>query len=146
MDTPRKIRVLLTRIGLDGHDRGYRLVAAALRDAGMEVILTRPWLKVEEVVSVALQEDVEVIGISSLSCDHLLVPKLMTSLRSAGMSDVVVILGGIVPDDDLPLLEQSGVARVFHPGSSLAEIVMFVHSRVATQRSTREQEGLYESH
>jgi methylmalonyl-CoA mutase C-terminal domain/subunit len=142
MDASRKIKVLLTRIGLDGHDRGYRLVAAALRDAGMEVVLTGPWLKLEEVVSIAGQEDVEVIGISSLSCDHLLVPKLMTSLRSAGMSGVLVIVGGIVPDDDVPLLEQSGVARVFHPGTSLGEIVTFVESRVATQRSTREQGGL----
>jgi methylmalonyl-CoA mutase C-terminal domain/subunit len=139
MDVSRKIKVLLTRIGLDGHDRGYRLVATALRDAGMEVVITGPWLKVEEVVSIAGQEDVDVIGISSLSCDHLLVPKLMSSLRFAGMNDVLVIVGGIVPDDEVPLLEKSGVARVFHPGTSLGEIVTFIESRVATQRSTSEQ-------
>jgi methylmalonyl-CoA mutase C-terminal domain/subunit len=141
MDTSRKIKVLLTRIGLDGHDRGYRLVAGALRDAGMEVILTGPWLKIEEVVSIAEQEDVDVIGISSLSCDHLLVPKLMNSLSAAQMSDVLVIVGGIVPDEDVPLLERSGVARVFHPGSSLAEIVTFIQSRVTTQPPTRDPGG-----
>ncbi|SRR6266436_443088 len=137
MDASRKIKVLLTRIGLDGHDRGFRLVATALRDAGMEVVLAGPWLKVDEVVSIAGQEDVEVIGISSLSCDHLLVPKLMTNLRSAGMADVLVIVGGIVPDEDVPLLERSGVARVFHPGTRLGEIVGFVQGSVATQRMTR---------
>jgi methylmalonyl-CoA mutase, C-terminal domain len=139
MDDHRKIRVLMTRIGLDGHDRGYRLVATALRDAGMEVILTGPWLSVTEVVSVAAQEDVEVIGISSLSCDHLLIPKLMTKLRAVGMDDVVVIVGGIIPDEDIPALEESGVARVFHPGTSLSEIVAFVDARVATQRAMRRQ-------
>jgi methylmalonyl-CoA mutase C-terminal domain/subunit len=138
MDSSLKIRVLLTKIGLDGHDRGYRLVATALRDAGMEVILTGPWLKIEEVVSIAGQEDVEVIGISSLSGDHLLIPKLMSSLRAAGMADVLVIVGGIVPDDDVPPLEQSGVARVFHPGTSLGEIITFIQSRVAMQRLARE--------
>ena len=144
MDTPAKMKVLLTRIGLDGHDRGYRIVATALRDAGMEVILTGPWLEIEEVVSIARQEDVEVIGISSLSCDHLLVPKLMTSLRAGGMAEVLVVVGGIVPDDDVPLLEQCGVARVFHPGASLQEIVTFIESQVARRRSAREQGGLYD--
>jgi methylmalonyl-CoA mutase C-terminal domain/subunit len=143
MDTSRKIKVLLTRIGLDGHDRGFRLVATALRDAGMEVVLAGPWLKIDEVVSIAGQEDVDVIGISSLSCDHLLVPKLMTNLRSTGMADVLVIVGGIVPDEDVPLLEHSGVARVFHPGSSLGEIVTFVQDRVGDQRMTRHQGGRY---
>ena len=142
MGGARKIRVLLTRIGLDGHDRGYRLVAAALRDAGMEVILTGPWLKIEEVVSIAGQEDVDVIGISSLSCDHLLVPKLMTALYSTGMGDVLVIVGGIVPDEDVPALEKSGVARVFHPGTSLADIVAFIELRVAHRRVVIEQGGV----
>ena len=143
MDATYRIKVLLTRIGLDGHDRGYRLVAKALRDAGMEVILTGPWLKIEEVVSIASQEDVDVIGISSLSCDHLLIPKLMAALGSAGLSEVLVIVGGIVPDEDVPLLEQSGVARVFHPGSSLLEIVAFIQSRTVAQRSMRAAGGSY---
>ena len=144
MESSAKIKVLLTRIGLDGHDRGYRLVATALRDAGMEVILTGPWLKIEEVVSIARQEDVDVIGISSLSCDHLLIPKLMTSLRAAGMAEVLVVVGGIIADDDVPLLEQSGVARVFHPGASLREIVAFIESQVARRRLAREQGDLYD--
>lgn len=133
IDAHPKIRVLLTKIGLDGHDRGYRLVATALRDAGMEVIMTAPWTKVEEVVSIANQEDVDLIGISSLSCDHLLVPKLMKQLRARGLQHVRVIVGGIVPDQDVKLLQDSGVARIFHPGATLREIVGFVRTAVERQ-------------
>src|SRR5512134_2726307 len=93
-------KVLVTKIGLDGHDRGSRVVAAHLRDAGMEVIYTPPWQPIAHVVKLALEEDVDVIGISSLATDHRIVPKLMLALREAGLAEVAVIVGGIVPDDD----------------------------------------------
>src|SRR6187399_2664452 len=96
----RPIRVLVAKPGLDGHDRGSRVVAAALRDAGMEVIYTPPWQEIAAVVKLALEEDADVIGISSLATDHLLVPKLMTAMREAGIADVAVIVGGIVPPRD----------------------------------------------
>ncbi len=116
-------RVLVTKIGLDGHDRGSRIVAAYLRDAGMEVIYTGPWQQVASVVNLALQEDVDVIGISSLATDHLLVPGLMRALGQAGLGHVKVIVGGIVPDEDERALLRAGVARVFHPGASREDIV-----------------------
>jgi methylmalonyl-CoA mutase C-terminal domain/subunit len=116
-------RVLVTKIGLDGHDRGSRIVAAYLRDAGMEVIYTDPWQKIEAVVALALQEDVDVIGISSLATDHLLVPKLVAALDGAGLGHVRVIVGGIVPDDEEAALLKAGVAQVFHPGAAREEIV-----------------------
>lgn len=124
-DIPRP-RVLVTKIGLDGHDRGSRLVAAHLRDAGMEVIYTSPWQEVAGVVKLALEEDVQVIGISSLATDHLLVPKLMVALDEAGLGHVKVVVGGIVPDADEQELLAAGVARVFHPGASFADIVASV--------------------
>jgi len=119
----RRPKVMVTKIGLDGHDRGSRLVAGFLRDAGMEVIYTAPWQQVEHVVNQALEEDVDAIGISSLATDHLLVPKLMQALATAEMEDVVVIVGGIVPDEDVVMLKEAGVAEVFHPGTSRDEIV-----------------------
>ena len=119
-------RVLVTKIGLDGHDRGSRIVAAYLRDAGMEVIYTDPWQRIEAVVALALQEDVDVIGISSLATDHLLVPKLMTALDGAGLGHVRVIVGGIVPDEEEAALLKAGVAQVFHPGAAREEIVNVV--------------------
>ena len=119
----RPARVLVTKIGLDGHDRGSRIVAAFLRDAGMEVIYTPPWQGIESVVKLALEEDVDVIGVSSLSTDHLLIPKLMTALGAAGLGHMRVVVGGIVPDDDEAALLSAGVARVFHPGAGREEIV-----------------------
>ena len=116
-------RVLVTKIGLDGHDRGSRIIAAFLRDAGMEVIYTNPWQKIDSVVTLALQEDVDVIGISSLATDHLLVPKLMKALAAAQLGHVRVIVGGIVPDEEEATLLKAGVSRVFHPGSGREEIV-----------------------
>jgi methylmalonyl-CoA mutase C-terminal domain/subunit len=133
------IRVLFTKIGLDGHDRGYRLVAMALRDAGMEVIVTGPWMSVEEVVSIAVQEDVDVIGISSLSFDHLLIPKMMELLREEEKTDALVVVGGTVPDEDVPALLECGVAEVFHPGSKLSDIVEFIETRVAAMRQAELQ-------
>ena len=130
-------KVLVTKIGFDGHDRGSRIVAAALRDAGMEVIYTPPWQEIAAVVKLATEEDVDVIGISSLATDHLIVPKLMAALREAGLGEVGVIVGGIVPDDDEQMLLDAGVARVFHPGTALADIATFVRAAAARVRQQR---------
>ncbi len=119
----RPPKVLITKIGLDGHDRGSRLVAAYLRDAGMEVVYTGPWQNTADVVALAEEEDVDLIGISSLAGDHLLVPGLIEALAAAGLSDVPVVVGGIVPDADEPLLAEAGVARIFHAGAARDEIV-----------------------
>ena len=115
-------RVLVTKIGLDGHDRGSRIVAAACRDAGMEVIYTPPWQSIPAVVKLALEEGVDVVGISSLATDHLIVPRLMTALREAGLGNVRVVVGGIVPDNEEKLLIDAGVREVFHPGSTMDDI------------------------
>jgi methylmalonyl-CoA mutase C-terminal domain/subunit len=130
-------KVLVTKIGLDGHDRGSRIVAAYLRDAGMEVIYTPPWQEISTVVKLATEEDVDVIGISSLATDHLIVPKLMTALREAGLDDVAVVVGGIVPDDDEDTLLAAGVARVFHPGGALADIANFIRDVTPGIRARR---------
>jgi methylmalonyl-CoA mutase, C-terminal domain len=133
-------KVLITKIGLDGHDRGSRVVAAFLRDAGMDVLYTPPWQEIAQVIRLAEEEDVDVIGISSLATDHLLVPKLMQALRKAGLEDVPVIVGGIVPDDDVKKLKKAGVAEVFHPGSSREEIVSRVAALAAQARSAKDGE------
>src|SRR5262245_12153247 len=130
-------KVLVTKIGLDGHDRGSRIVAAYLRDAGMEVIYTPPWQEIGTVVKLALEEDVDVIGVSSLATDHLIVPKLMVALRAAGLPEVAVVVGGIVPDEDEGALMESGVARVFHPGAPLEEIAQFVRAAAVKSRAAR---------
>ena len=130
-------KVLITKIGLDGHDRGSRVVAAYLRDAGMEVIYTPPWQEIATVVKLATEEDVDVIGISSLATDHLIVPKLMAGLRDAGLGEVAVIVGGIVPDEDEGELLASGVARVFHPGASLEEIAQYIRAATPKVRAAR---------
>ena len=128
-------KVLVTKIGFDGHDRGSRVVATYLRDAGMEVIYTPPWQEIGAVVKLAMEEDVDVIGVSSLATDHLIVPKLMAALRAAGLGEVAVIVGGIVPDEDERALVASGVARVFHPGASLAEIAQFIREAAVKARA-----------
>jgi len=130
-------KVLVTKIGLDGHDRGSRLVAAHLRDAGMEVIYTPPWQPIPAVAKLATEEDVDVIGISSLATDHLIVPKLMAALRAAGLADVAVIVGGIVPDEDEDMLRAAGVARVFHPGSALEDIAAYIREITPAIRARR---------
>ena len=130
-------KILVTKIGFDGHDRGSRVVAAGLRDAGMEVIYTPPWQEIAAVVKLAMEEDVDVIGISSLATDHLIVPKLMVALREAGLGDVGVIVGGIVPDGEEQVLLEAGVARVFHPGSSMADIATFVRELAGQVRARR---------
>ncbi len=130
-------KVLVTKIGFDGHDRGSRVVAAALRDAGMEVIYTPPWQEIAAVVKLATEEDVDVIGVSSLATDHLIVPKLMDALREAGLGDVGVIVGGIVPDAEERSLLEAGVARVFHPGCAMSDIAAFVRELAGQVRARR---------
>ena len=133
----QQIRVLVTKIGLDGHDRGSRVVAAYLRDAGMEVINTPPWQQIDEVVQLALQEDVDVVGVSSLATDHLIVPDLMEALRAADLGHIAVVVGGIVPDTEHQMLHDAGVARIFGPGALREEIVDGVSdlgTRVRTEK------------
>lgn len=131
------IRVLVTKIGLDGHDRGSRIVAAYLRDAGMEVIYTPPWQTIAGVVKLATEEDVDLIGISSLATDHLIVPKMMNALGAAGLDHVRVIVGGIVPDEEKAALLAAGVSRIFGPGSAREEIVDCVTALGQQSRATR---------
>ncbi len=131
----RRARVMVTKIGLDGHDRGSRLVAAFLRDAGMEVIYTAPWQTVDSVLNQAIQEDVDVIGISSLATDHLLVPKLMDAMRERGVDDIAVVVGGIVPPEDEEMLLQAGVANVYQPGDSRDVIVDGIRALVDARQS-----------
>jgi methylmalonyl-CoA mutase cobalamin-binding domain/chain len=124
-DTP--LRVVLAKIGLDGHDRGIKVVARSLRDAGMHVIYAGLWQTPEAVVRTVADEDADWVGISLLSGAHLtLVPRLMELLRQAGMGHVGVLIGGIIPEDDVPKLAAMGVARVFGPGTSLPDIVEFL--------------------
>lgn len=140
MSTSRPIRVLVTKIGLDGHDRGSRIVAAYLRDAGMEVIYTPPWQTITGVVKLAVEEDVEVIGISSLATDHLIIPKMMQALHEARLDHVGVIVGGIVPEEEKPALIEAGVSRVFGPGAGREEIVDSVTSLGLQARERRADE------
>jgi methylmalonyl-CoA mutase C-terminal domain/subunit len=125
------IRVLIAKPGLDGHDRGAKVIARALRDAGMEVVYTGLRQTPEMIVNAALQEDVQVIGLSILSGAHnAIVPRILESLQANGMSDVLVILGGVIPDEDAARLKGMGVAAVFQPGAALEEIVRFIRSSV----------------
>jgi len=126
-----RIRVLVAKPGLDGHDRGAKVIARALRDAGMEVIYTGLRQTPEMIVSAALQEDVQVIGLSILSGAHnAIVPRIMDLLREKGMDDVLVLVGGIIPDEDARELKKLGVAAVLQPGASLEAIVDFIRSSV----------------
>ena len=126
-----RIRVLVAKPGLDGHDRGAKVIARALRDAGMEVVYTGLRQTPEMIVNAALQEDVQVIGLSILSGAHnAIVPRVLELLKEKGMTDVVVILGGIVPDEDAAELKRQGVGAVFQPGASLEAIVEFIRGSV----------------
>jgi len=133
---PYPIRVLVAKPGLDGHDRGAKIVARALCDAGMEVIYTGLRQTPEMIVNAALQEDVQVIGLSILSGAHnAIVPRVMQLLRERDMSDVRVIVGGIVPDEDAEALKRQGVAAVFQPGASLDGIVAFIRQNVGERKA-----------
>ena len=126
----RRIRVLVAKPGLDGHDRGAKVIARALRDAGMEVIYTGLRQTPEMIVNAALQEDVQVIGLSILSGAHnVIVPRVLDLLRDRGMDDVLVLVGGIIPDEDASELKKLGVAGIFQPGASLDSIVQFIRER-----------------
>ncbi|PYV96462.1 MAG: methylmalonyl-CoA mutase [Acidobacteria bacterium] len=131
MPTEQKIRVLVAKPGLDGHDRGAKVIARALRDAGMEVIYTGLRQTPEMVVTAALQEDVHVIGLSILSGAHnVIVPRVMDLLKQNSMDDVIVIVGGIIPDQDIESLTKAGVAAIFQPGTAMDEIVTFIRNNV----------------
>ena len=132
-----RIRVLLAKPGLDGHDRGAKVVARALRDAGMEVIYTGIRQTPEMIVEAAIQEDVDVVGLSILSGAHLeLFPSIIAGLRKKGREDVLVIAGGIIPEDDIPTLQQMGIKAVFGPGTSTEDIIRFIQKEI-TQPSAR---------
>ena len=129
-----EIRVLVAKPGLDGHDRGAKVIARALRDAGMEVIYTGLRQTPEMIVSAALQEDVQVIGLSILSGAHnAIVPRVMDLLKQNKMDDVIVLLGGIIPDQDIDAMKKAGVAAIFQPGTAMDDIVKFIRANVRTQ-------------
>lgn len=126
-----KVRVLVAKPGLDGHDRGAKIVARALRDAGMEVIYTGLRQTPEMIVEAALQEDVDVVGVSILSGAHMaLMPRIIELLRQNDMQDVMVLLGGIIPDEDVPKLKEMGVDAIFGPGASTNEIASIIHQQL----------------
>ena len=130
MDQP--VRIVLAKVGLDGHDRGIKVVARALRDAGMHVIYAGLWLTPEAVVRTVAEEDADWLGLSILSGAHMtLVPRVLELLRAARLEHVKILVGGIIPEADIAKLEAQGVARVFGPGTSLADIVAFLDSSPA---------------
>jgi methylmalonyl-CoA mutase C-terminal domain/subunit len=127
----RKLRVVIAKPGLDGHDRGAKVIARALRDAGMEVIYTGLRQTPEQIVNAALQEDADVVGLSILSGAHNhIAPKLMELLKANGLDDVLVVIGGIIPDVDVPRLHALGVKGVFLPGTPMQEIINFINGNV----------------
>jgi methylmalonyl-CoA mutase C-terminal domain/subunit len=128
----RKIRVVIAKPGLDGHDRGAKIIARALRDAGMEVIYTGLHQTPEQIVETAIQEDADAVGVSILSGAHMtLVPRIIDGLRESGADDVLVVVGGTIPQDDAEALRERGVAAVFGPGATTTEIVDFLRGAVA---------------
>jgi len=130
----RKIRVVIAKPGLDGHDRGAKIIARALRDAGMEVIYTGLHQTPEQIVETALQEDADAVGISILSGAHMtLVPKILDGLREEGLEDVLVVVGGTIPKPDVEELKRQGVAEIFTPGAPVSEIVDFLQARIPVE-------------
>ena len=130
----RKIRVVIAKPGLDGHDRGAKIIARALRDAGMEVIYTGLHQTPEQIVETAIQEDADAVGISILSGAHMtLVPKILEGLRENGRDDVLVVVGGTIPKDDVRELKEGGVAEVFTPGAPVSGIVEFLQANVPVE-------------
>src|SRR5262245_12832719 len=136
MSSPASIRVVLAKVGLDGHDRGINVVARAMRDAGMQVIYSGLWQTPEAVVRTAGDEDADWLGLSLLSGAHMtLVPRVLELLRQAGLDHVGVLVGGIIPEPDVPKLLEMGVARVFGPGTSLDDIVAFVRQNTGARHA-----------
>lgn len=130
----RPLRILVAKPGLDGHDRGAKIIARALRDAGFEVIYTGLHQTPEMIVEAAIQEDVDAIGVSILSGAHMtLFPAILTRLRSQGVDEVAVFGGGIIPEADIPELEKAGVQKIFTPGTSMDEIIRWVREHVASR-------------
>jgi len=135
MKKERKIRVVIAKPGLDSHDRGAKIVARALRDAGMEVIYTGLRQTPEQIVETALQEDVDVIGLSILSGAHMaLFPRIMKLLKKKGLNDVLVFTGGIIPQEDVPALKKMGIRKVFGPGTTTSALVEFVRENAPKRR------------
>ncbi len=131
----RPLRVLVAKVGLDGHDRGAKIIATALRDSGMEVIYTGLRQTPDMVVNAALQEDVDAIGVSILSGAHMTVfPKIIQLMKEKGMNDVLLTGGGIIPDDDMQILHEMGVGKLFAPGTSTGDIVTYIKTWVSTHR------------
>jgi len=131
MNTGKKIRVLASKPGLDGHDRGIKVVASALMDAGMEVVYTGLRQTPQQIVEAAIQEDVDVIAMSILSGAHdYLFPRVMELLREKGVEDILVLGGGIIPDEDIPVLKDAGIAEIFGPGTTTQEIIDYIKGNV----------------
>src|SRR5687767_11906107 len=138
----QKIRVVIAKPGLDGHDRGAKVIARALRDAGMEVIYTGLRQTPEQIVAAALQEDAQVIGLSILSGAHMhICPRVMELLREKGLTDVLVVVGGIIPDLDIPKLHAIGITGIFLPGTPMREIVDFITQHVSPRMELTERAG-----
>jgi len=129
----RKIRVLVAKPGLDGHDRGAKVIARALRDAGMEVIYTGIRQTAEQIANAAIQEAVDIVGLSSLSGAHLaLFPKVVQILKEKGAEDIIVFGGGIIPVDDIQVLKKAGIREIFQPGASTEDIIKYIQANVKT--------------
>jgi methylmalonyl-CoA mutase C-terminal domain/subunit len=134
MTAKRQVRVVIAKPGLDGHDRGAKIIARALRDAGMEVIYTGLHQTPEQIVETAIQEDADAVGISILSGAHMtLVPKILEGLRANGLEEILVVVGGTIPRDDVAALKEQGVAEVFTPGAPVSDIVAFLRGRIPVE-------------
>jgi methylmalonyl-CoA mutase C-terminal domain/subunit len=139
-EATRKIRVLIAKPGLDGHDRGAKIIARALRDGGMEVIYTGLHQTPEMIAEAALQEDVDAVGLSILSGAHMaLFPRIVEEMKKRGLDDVLIYAGGIIPDDDIPAIKAMGVAGVFAPGTPMEEAVRFVRDNVTPRHAGEEE-------
>lgn len=142
MNSERKLRILVAKPGLDGHDRGAKIIARAYRDAGFEVIYTGVHQTVEQIVSAAVQEDADVVGLSCLSGAHMhLFSEVVRQLREKGADNVIVIGGGIIPREDIPQLKEAGIEEIFLPGTPLTEIVKWIEERVRPSDMSDKQQG-----
>ena len=133
-DSKMPVKVLIGKMGLDGHERGAKVISLGLRDEGMEVIYTGIRQSVENIVKIADEEDVDVVGISSLSGAHDLLPEVVEKLKKRGMKDVLVICGGIIPDEDVPILKEKGISAVFGPGTPVSDIAQYIRANVKQQK------------